>query len=402
MTACPFSAPAAQANWAGSWEACPAPASLVDWSGSAGPPTVYQNQTLREIVHLTAGGSQVRVRLTNRYGACDLVIGAATIALRAQGSSVAPGSIHSLAFNGKPSVTIPAGADIYSDPVDLDAAPQSDLAVSLYLPGPSPAATVHLQQRSAIYVFAGNQVGASNFPPSDPSGEGKPWVWLDGVDVATSTPSPAIVAFGDSVTDGAQLTRDQAREWPTILSQRLQQAHRPGAVLDAGLSGNRLLHDGHGPGAFFGVSGLARFDSDVLAVSGVRSVFVLLGLNDIAQPVAESPETVSVDQITWGLTQLATRAHAHGLKIYIGTMTPFAGSTITNFYSPKKNQERLAVNAWIQGNTVFDGVADFAKIVADPQHPDQLLPAYDSGDHTHPSDAGARALASAIPLNWFK
>ena len=195
---------------------------------------------------------------------------------------------------------------------------------------------MHLQQRSAIYICAGNQTGAASLPSANTSTDGNPWLWLDGVDVAESKATPAIVAFGDSVTDGAQLTRDKAREWPNVFV----------TALAAGASTRRgaRCRPQRQPAAarrprsrrFLGVNGLARFDSDVLAVPGVRSVIVLLGLNDIAQPPTGSPETVSVDQITFGLSQLATRAHDHGLKIYVGTFTPFAGSASLIFTRPRR------------------------------------------------------------------
>ena len=221
--------------WVASWAASPTPA-------QPGTP-LYQNQTVREIVRLTEGGEQIRVRLTNRYGASPLTIGAATVALRAQGSTISPDTLQTLTFNGQPTATIPPGADLISDPVSMLVGPQADIAVSLYLPNANPAASIHLIQRSAIYTALENQASAASFPPSTAASDGQPWVWLDGVDVSSVSAVPVIVTFGDSITDGYKITRDTAHDWPDVLSQRLQQAHRPGAVVNAGIGGNRILHD---------------------------------------------------------------------------------------------------------------------------------------------------------------
>lgn len=399
----PSASPALAAPyWIASWAASPTPAPAAGSSQGGAGASLYQNQTVREIVHLTEGGEQIRVRLTNRYGVSPLTIGAATMALRAQGSTISPDTLQTLTFNTQPTATIPPGADLISDPVSMLVGPQADIAVSLYLPNSNPAASIHQIQRSAIYTALENQASAASFPPSTAASDGQPWVWLDEVDVTSVTAVPVIVTFGDSITDGYQITRDSAHDWPDILSQRLQQAHRPGAVVNAGIGGNRILRDGPSRMISFGANALARFDDDVLAQSGVHTVIVLLGINDIGLGLATT-ETVTAQDIEGGLTQIALRAHAHGLKIYVGTLTPFAATPVPGYYSPEKEQERQAVNTWIRGQQGrYDGVIDFDKAVRDPAHPAQMLPAYDSGDHLHPNDNGAQAMANAISLDLLK
>jgi lysophospholipase L1-like esterase len=381
-------------HWVGSWATAP--------QGVIGAPSQYSNQTLRLIVRTSVGGNQVRVRLSNELGTQRIVIGAARIALRSVAESIDPATDRALTFGGVPSITIPAGAPVLSDPVALDAPPLSELAVSIYLPHPTSVSTVHLLGLQTSYVSApdsGDLTDAGTLLPSSPIGS---WPLLTGVQVNASRRGEAIVVLGDSITDGAGSTIDANRRWPDMLSERLQA--RPSldhlAVLNQGIIGNRLLRPGTGPVAqLLGAAGLARFDRDVVAQPAVGFAIVLLGINDIGAPASEA---VSVDELIAGYRQLIERAHLRGIKIFGATLPPFEGATMPGFYSPEGEQKRQAINEWIRSAGEYDGMIDFDRALRDPDHPTRLSPVYDSGDHLHPNDAGTRAMAQAVPLRLFR
>jgi lysophospholipase L1-like esterase len=382
------------AHWVGSW------ATAVQ--GVVGAPAQYSNQTLRLIVRSSVGGNQVRVRLSNELGTQRMVIGAARIALRSVAESIDPATDRALTFGGVASITVPAGAPVLSDPVSLDVPPLSELAISIYLPHPTTVSTVHLLGLQTSYVSApdsGDLTDAGTLLPANPIGS---WPLLTGVHVKASRRAAAIVVLGDSITDGVGSTVDASRRWPDMLSERLQA--RPNldhlAVLNHGIIGNRLLRPGTGPAAqLLGAAGLARFDRDVVAQPAVGFLVVLLGINDIGAPVSEA---VTVDELMAGHRQLIERAHVRGIKIFGATLPPFEGATIPGFYTPEGEQKRQAINEWIRTAGAYDGVIDFDRALRDPSHPTRLLPAYDSGDHLHPNDAGTRAMAEAVPLRLFR
>jgi lysophospholipase L1-like esterase len=384
-------------HWVGTWATAPA--------GVAGTPEQFTNATLRLIVHTSAGGEQVRVRISNTFGSEPLVIGAAHVARRDRDARIIAGTDRPLAFGGRPSFTIPPGALALSDPVTLHVAPLSDLAVSIYLPSATAETTTHVTALQTNYVSRpGDFTGAAPFEVSRTVTR---WPFLTGVDVSAPTAAAAIVALGDSITDGANSGANSNHRWPDLLAARLQQHAdlRHLGVLDEGIIGNRILHATETQfGNLFGPAGLARFDRDVLAQPGTRFVIVLLGINDIGHPGGSAPasDEVSVDEMTAGYRQFIERAHAQDVEIFAATLLPFEGTTLAEFYSPEKEKKREAVNAWIRTSGAFDAVIDFDKAVRDPTHPTRLLPAYDGGDHLHPSDAGMQAMANAIPLEWFK
>jgi lysophospholipase L1-like esterase len=373
-------------SWVGTWAASPS---------SSNAARQFNQETLREIVHASVGGAQVRVRLSNAFGAQPLMIGAAHVAIRTSGTSIAQD--RPLTFSGQTAFSIPPGALALSDPVSLEVTAFSDLAVSIYLPGPTTGATVHQSAQQTSYVVPGDLTGSASLPES--AAKITSWQFLAGVDVSTNRASEAIVAFGDSITDGARSTNDANARWPDVLARRL----RSMAVLNAGIGGNRVLHDGAAQLAFAGQSALARFDRDVLAQPGVKYVIVLEGINDIGIPgsVAAGSEEVTPKEIIAGLRQLIERAHENGLRIFGGTLTPFEGTTIPNYYSPERETKRQAVNEWIRTSKSFDAVIDFDKAVQDPEHPARMLPKYDCGDHLHMSDAGYKAMGEAIDLGLF-
>lgn len=378
--------------WVATWGASPV-APLPANTTNPG----FTNQTVRLIVHISLGGSEIRVRLSNAFGSESLVIGAAHLAVRSKDASIAPGTDRPLTFNGAGSVTIPPGALVVSDSVKLDVPALSDLAVSLYLPGPTGQATWHAAALSTNYVSrSGDFTGTADLPVDHTVAS---WFYLTDVEVKSSKDTLAMVAFGDSITDGTRSTPDANHRWPNLLAERLAQHRVKLSVVDEGIAGNRVLHDFVGPNA------LARFDRDVLAQPGAAYVTVLLGINDIGdigrvltQP-GLSPQPVNAEQIIGGHLQMIARAHQQGLKILGCTLTPFEGAA---YFSPEGETKRQAVNKFIRSGGAYDGVIDFDAVVRDPGHAARFLPAYDSGDHLHPNDAGYKAMADAIDLSLFK
>ncbi|MCO6009383.1 SGNH/GDSL hydrolase family protein [Actinoallomurus purpureus] len=374
----PQPAIAAPRTWVGSWSAAP-----VTGTGSG-----FGDQTLREIAHISVGGDQVRIRLTNAFGTNGLVIDGATIGARADGAALVAGSERPVTFGGARKVVLPAGSEVLSDPVPLTVPAGQDLAVSVYVPGSTGAATRHPLAMATSYLATGDHAADADggaFTSTTSS-----WYLLDGVDVRALPGTRALVAFGDSITDGAQSTVDANRRYPDDLARRLR--GRGLSVLNEGISGNRVLTDAGGSG----VSAQARFDRDVLGQTGVRDVLFLEGINDIghnAGPVSGEPVTAA--DLIAGMTNLIARAHAHGLRIIGGTLTPIGGS---KYDTPEAEQKRQAVNAWTRTSRAFDGVVDFDAVTRDPADPARFLPAYDSGDHLHPGDAGYQAMADAIDL----
>jgi lysophospholipase L1-like esterase len=391
--ATPSKGSGAHEHWVGTWAASPEPA-----TGGLGTSQAFENQTLRMIVHTSVGGRRVRVRLSNAYGAGALKIGAAHIALTSQASAIQPGSDHVLTFSGAPAIAIPPGALALSDPVDLSVPDLSDLSVSVYVPENTGLATWHATGHHATYISGpGDFTGVADMA----SASTKPsWYWLCGVDVLAAANIQTVVAFGDSITDGARAKPDSNSDWPSELARRLVARKGPKlAVINEGISGNRILHDGVGRNA------LARFDADVLAQEGVRYVIVLESINDIGFSAARIPgieaasQGVTAEEIIRGLRQLVERAHEHGILIFGGTLTPFEGAL---YATPDGEAKRQAVNAWIRTGGAFDGVIDFEAAVRDPSRPTKILVADDSGDHLHPGDAGYKAMGDAVALSLFK
>jgi lysophospholipase L1-like esterase len=394
-----FSVPAraqrgwASEHWVGTWSA--SMQGQLSFAGRTMPSEEFDNQTVRMIVHTTIGGHRARVRLSNAFGKEPLVIGAARIAIRSSAGAILPASDRTLTFSGKPSVTIPPGALVLSDPVDLDVPQLGDLAISVYVPGKTGPPTWHFTGLHTTYLAGpGDFTSKTDIPDAskEPS-----WFWIEGVDVTAPKGTAAVVAFGDSITDGAQSTVDANHSWPSDLAQRLLARsghHQQLAVLNAGISGNRVLHDVVGPNA------LARFDRDALLQSGVEDIIVLESINDIgfSNIPSNANQAVSADDLIAGLQQLIERAHARGIRIFGATLTPFEGAT---YASPEGEAKREAINKWIRTSGAFDGVIDFDATVRDPEHPKTVLPAYDSGDHLHPNDAGYQAMADAIDLSLF-
>jgi lysophospholipase L1-like esterase len=401
-TAAPSTALPDGPKWVGSWAA----AQQVPETNNELAADDLRDATLRQIVHLSIGGPRLRVRISNAFGTALLHFTSVHIARPVSPSSaqIEMSTDRALSFSGAADVTVPAGAEYVSDPIALTVAPQSDLAITLHFDEPPIGETSHPGSRATSYLARGDHVGDPDLPGAMKFDH---WFNIAGVDVSAPPGVAAVVTLGDSITDGHGATTNGNDRWPDDLARRLltaaatrapKPAH-PLGVLNEGMGGNRLLLDGLGPNA------LARFDRDVLAQTGVRYVIVMEGMNDIgtfgqgpAQP--QSAHDALVHRITAAYGQMILRARAHGIRVLGGTLTPFSGS---NYYKPGPISEadRQAVNAWIRAPGHFDAVIDFDKALRDPQHPEALLPAYDSGDHLHPSPAGYRAMADAVPLQDF-
>jgi lysophospholipase L1-like esterase len=389
-------AEAQAANWVGSWATSqqrPEPQNSL-------APEDMHDATLRQVVHLSVGGSQLRVHLTNAFGAAPLRISAAHIA---RPVSTASGSIEvatdtALMFGGSAAVTIPAGAEYISDPVTFPATALSDLAISIHLEEAPVVETGHPGSRATSYVVHGDLVSAANLVGAK---KVEHWYQIGGVDVVAGAQAAAVVTLGDSITDGHGATTNGNDRWPDVLARRLQggPATKTVSVLNHGIGGNRLLLDGLGPNA------LARFDRDVVAQTGVRYVIVFEGVNDLGTLTRDAPASAAehkalVERIESAYEQMIVRAHAHGIRTIGATITPYGGS---DYYHPNAENEadRQAINEWIRDPKHFDAVVDFDKVVRDSARADHLNAAFDSGDHLHPSAVGYKAMGEAIPLTLF-
>jgi len=379
-------------NWTATWGTAP-----------AGPPPAasalaFNNQTLRLIAHASIGGNRVRVRLSNEMGSTALQIGAAWIGVVDADADLIAGTNRQLTFGGRTGVAIAAGAPLLSDPIDLFVPAQADLAVSLYLPGNVTAATVHDAAYQTSFVSsAGNYAATAALPVANGLYS---WPFLTEIDIASTIPAGALVALGDSLTDGAFSSGNGNHRWTDCLARRLQAelpaGSLPVGVVNRGLGGNRLLGDASNT-PLAGKDALERFDRDVLATAGVRYLAVLLGINDIVNAASAGLPTLAGD-IAAGYMQLIARARTRGILALGATLPPFEGFV---WYATARDNVRQQVNAWIRGAGAFDAVLDFDAAVRDPAQPGRLLAAYDGGDHLHMNDLGYEAVAASVPLGIF-
>ncbi len=379
---------AAADKWVGTWATAQQSPAL----GFGDVPPVFNDQTLRQIVQVSIGGSELRVRFSNVMGSQPLTIDAASVAKRDTEATIADETLRTLSFGGSASVTIPDGAFVLSDPVLLDVQAFDELAISLYLANETTVNTLHRRALQTNYVSsAGNHTGTAEFPIESMN---ESWYLLSGVDIMASSDTTVIAALGDSITDGFASTPDTNNRYPSLLALRLAEAGNNAGVLNLGISGNRVLHGVIGPNA------LARFDRDVISRPGVTHVILLEGINDIGLAgLLELPEQeVTADQIIRGYQQLIQRARDAGVKIIGATLTPFKTAF---YYTNVGESKRLEVNDWIRNSGEFDGIVDFDEALRDPNDQLQMLPSYDVGDNLHPSDAGYQAMANAFNLSLF-
>ncbi|MDI9239065.1 SGNH/GDSL hydrolase family protein [Lysobacter sp. LF1] len=395
VIAAPLHAAAPTTTWVPTWTASP----QARWDGDFALPTNlpfhFWDQTVRQTARVSVGGPRIRVLLSNQYGTQPLRIGAAHVALAGKAADIVAGSDHALTFAGNASVTVPPGASMLSDAIDLPVPALGEVSISLYFPQPTAPATFHWDARQTAYVGPGNQT-ANVRMKHDATLTTR--VFVSAVQVEAPASTRTVVAIGDSITDGNMATMDANTRWPDALAQRL--ASRNVAVLNAGISGARVLRDRMGENA------PARFDRDVLSQPGIAAVIVLMGINDIGwhgTPLGPEEGIASADALIAAYRQLIQRAHARGVRIVGATLTPFEGALqdtpMRGYFNADKERVRQAVNAWIRDGGEFDAVVDFDAITRDPARPPRFLPDYDSGDHLHPGDAGYRAMAQAIDLD---
>jgi len=356
-------------------------------------PSTLNDQTIRMVVHTSIGGGRIRIELSNAAAAAPLVIGSAHIAVRAKDSAIVPGTDRKLTFSGQPGCTIRPGVLMLSDPVDLEVAPLSDLAVSLYVPKDTGPPTNHNLALHTTYISKGDTTAHEVMPEPNTT---RAYLWLSAVDVTAAPNAFAIVALGDSITDGQGTTMEGNLNWTSVLARRLaaNKATSHIAVVNQGVQGNQVLRDEAG------VSALARFDRDVLSRSGVKWVILLEAINDIIRHgQIDSADPVTSDDLIAGYRQLIARAHTHGIRVIGATVTPVGGQRQVTEHV---EAIRKSVNEWIRTSHAFDAVVDFDAAVRDPGHPLQLRTEFDSGDHVHLSDAGNQAMADAIDVAIFR
>jgi lysophospholipase L1-like esterase len=384
-------------HWVASWGA--SPFAFQSYVPSP-PPLPLTNQTLRQKLRISVGGEQIRLRFSNELGTTPLTIGGATVAIAGAETSVATATLRTVTFGGQPSLTIPAGAPALSDPIDLPVADLAELAVSLYLPVTTAPATLHMG-RTAYVSTAGDFTQAATLTGATLTTN---LLFLTGVYVNTDADVAVLVTFGDSITDGTASTPHTYRSWPDQFAARVAtgQAGRRIAVVNAGISGNQVLQDGAG------TSALSRFDRDVVATAGVSHVVVLEGINDLGTSGRPFPGTTAplgavrtAADLIAGYRQLIARAHAHGIKIFGATLTPFAGA-FEGYYTPAKDEIRLEINQWIRTSGEYDGVIDFEAAIRDGANPRVMRKEFDSGDKLHPGDAGYQQMADSIDPALFR
>jgi lysophospholipase L1-like esterase len=382
--------------WAASWGA----SQQIPEPQNALPAEDLRDATVRQIFHLSLGGTALRVHVSNAFGTEALHFTSVHVArpVSTSSSAIDPSTDRALRFAGIPDVTVPPGAEFISDPLDEPVAALADLAVTFHLDSPPARETGHPGSRATSYYVHGDWVNAASF--TEPKHVDH-WYQVSEIDVQAAAGAATVVALGDSVTDGHGATTNGNDRWTDVLAARLQSspATRNIGVTNQGIGGNHLLSDGLGPNV------LARFDRDMLGPAGARWVIVFEGVNDLGDlarngEVPPADHAAMVQHVIAAYQQIVSRAHAHGLRVYGATITPYVGS---NYYhpGPLSEADRQAVNAWIRAAGHFDAVIDFDAVVRDPEHPDQLLPADDCGDHLHPSPAGYKAMADAIPLALF-
>ena len=379
-------------RWVTTWQASPQPLWDKDFILPTGIPDSLQDSSMREVVRISAGGKRLRLVFSNRYGAAPVRIAETTVALSVGGDRIDNSTMHVVTFDGDRGVTMLPHASVVSDPIDFEVPALAQLAVTTYFQQRTALSTFHWGQQQTGFITAGNAVTATA------SGRDKPLagrLFLSGVMVESNAVHHTVVAFGDSITDGNGSTPDAHRRWPDALARRLAARHI--AVVNAGISGARVLGDK------MGMNALARLEQDVFSHPGPKTLILLMGINDIGwpgSPFAPGEKPMTAAELIAGYRQIISAARAHQVRVFAGTLLPFEdalqGTPYEGHYSPGKERLRQEVNHWIRTAGAFDAVVDFDAVLRDPKRPTRMLPAFDSGDHLHPGDAGYQAMADAI------
>ncbi|MFB4197372.1 SGNH/GDSL hydrolase family protein [Streptomyces carpaticus] len=390
-------------RWVHSWTAMP---QLTEPHNMPPPPftgddSVLVDTTLRQTARVTTGGDRLRLRFSNAFGDTPLPLTAVTVALPVDGRAgvpaIRPETLLPVTFNGRTSVTVPVGAQIVSDPLDLELAAGSNITVTTYLAQgqPSLALTGHPGSRTTSYLLKGDHTTAAELPGATPATR---WYLLSGIEVAAPAGTVAVAVLGDSLSDGRGSTINGNDRWPDRLFDRLQEQPDTGAVavLNQAAGGNRILLDGLGPNA------LARFDRDILAHTGVAWLIVFEGINDIGNaPATAAAQQALAAELIAAYEQIIIRAHAHDIPVYGATLLPFAGHALYDDPAGHREAARQRVNSWIRTGGDFDAVLDFDRVVRDPDDPTRLHPALHDGDWLHLNPDGYRLLAEAVPADLF-
>lgn len=384
--ACLFAATPAVADtghWQGTWGA--APHMLLSQMADVSVPNL-KDKTIRQIVRISAGGDRIRLRLSNELSTQDHAIGSVVVAVALPNGKVRHQTQREVTFGGFKSATLGAGAPLLSDPIDLEVAAGTDLAVTIYFPGDAAELTAHGSAYATAWVMEGDKSKTADFSTAQTFMRR---VVISGVDVLAERKNPVIVTLGDSITDGTRSTIDANRRWPDRLAERLRAAGKSRVgVVNAGIGGNRVLRGSQSPSA------LARFDRDVLAVPGASHLIVLEGVNDLGNMKREG-HAVSAQDLIGGYRQIIRRAKTHDIKVFLATILPYRGA---GYWSEEGEQVRKDVNTWIRSQTEADGIFDFDRAIADPARPEYMASTYDWGDNLHPNDAGMEAIAATVDL----
>lgn len=384
-------------KWLDAWSASPQADWGNDFFAPVELPRILRDQTIRQVIRPTFSGNTIRVQFSNTFGARQMCIGEASIAVQDHADQIRPETLQYLTFGGKRGVNIPQGASVWSDPIEFSIQAAQTLLVSIYLPDPTPTTTWHNVASHTTWIsLNGNQCEDTAFTEST---EITSYLFLSRLAVLAEKEAFSIVTFGDSITDGTCSTPNSGNRYPDFLSQRLLAANIPASVLNEGISGARLLHDRMGANA------LARLDRDVLSHPDVKTVIILMGINDIGWADSHLSNklevTPSADDICFAYQQIVARLHAHNIRVVAGTLLPFENALPIDpagYYTESKEVKRQQVNAYIRNSGLFDAVIDFDKAMRDPQSPTKLIAEFDSGDCLHPNDAGYQAMANAIDL----
>lgn len=384
-------------RWAATWQASPQPVWESGFLFPTNVPSELNDQTVRQVARISVGGPRLRIVLSNAYGNEPIRIGSATVAQPLKDNTITSESLRSVTFGGEETASIPPGASLVSDPVALPVLALEQVTVSVYLPQATPVQTFHWDGRQTSWIVSGDQTQVTVLRTTEQSSTtARPL--LTGIQIETEQSARAVAVIGDSITDGATASLDADSRWPDFLAERL--APHGVAVINAGISGGRLLSDGMGTNA------LARLDRDVLAQPGVQSVIVMIGINDIAWPgtvFAPDSSRPTLEALTSGYRQLIEQARTRGLRVIGATLTPFEGALpdtpLDNYYHADKDALRRQVNEWIRSSSAFDAVIDFDAVLRDTENPSRITLRFDSGDHLHPGDDGNRAMAEAVVLD---